>query len=70
MDKAKEVDKVKVNKAENIDRAEEEAEEAEEVDSNNIVVELVTSEATIDIIIITKLGFVIKTLLNTIEDID
>ena len=70
MDKAKEVDKVKVNKAENIDRAEEEAEEAEEVDSNNIVVELVASKATIDIIIITKLEFVIKTLLNTTEDID
>ena len=60
MDKAK--DKVNEDK--------EEAEEAKRVDDDDIVVELVASEAVIDIIIITELRFVIKTPLDTTEDVD
>ena len=53
-----------------VNENEEEAEEAEGVDDDDAVAESVAGEAVADIVVITELGFAMKTPPDTAEDVD
>jgi hypothetical protein len=81
-----EINKVKVNKAEvnkakvkkdkvnkvkdKINKVKNKANKAKGMVNNNTVAELITNKVIADIVIVTKLRLAIKTLPNTIKDID